>query len=132
MILPPLCQQGYIWFYVFAPTFLRSNWLCVFIAIILGPIDFVIFVPIVLGPIECVYASIVSAWVRLIALAKIECTWFVWIWVCGVVACLIVVMLMHNCWVAEYFDVIMLSETQCATSISVWTWMHVCLKVFVC
>jgi hypothetical protein len=48
----------------------------------------------------------------LIALAKIECTLFVQIWVCGAVACLIFVVLMQNCRVAEYFDAIMLSETQ--------------------
>jgi hypothetical protein len=72
-MLLPLFQQGYIWFYVFALVVLMSNWLCVSI-------------PIVLGPIKCGYASIVLAWVQLIALAQIECTLFVWIRVCGVVA----------------------------------------------
>jgi hypothetical protein len=96
----------------------RSNWLCI------------IFTPIVLGPIKCVYASIISTRVQLIALAKIECTWFVQIWVCCAITCLIFVTLMKSCWVAKYFYVIMLSEIQCATSIFVWAWMHVCLKVF--
>jgi hypothetical protein len=94
--------------------------------------SFLISSPTILGPIECVSTSIISAKVQLITLAKIECTWFVRIWVYGVIACLIYVMLMQSCWVAKYFDMIMLSETQCAISIFVWAWMHVCLKVFAC
>jgi hypothetical protein len=97
----------------------RSNWFC-------------IYAPTILGPIECASTSIVSTRVQLIALAKIECTGFVQIWVCGAIACLIFAMLMQSCWVVEYFDVIMLNETHCATSLFVWTWMHVCWKVFAC
>ncbi len=74
-----------------------------------------------LGPIECVYASTILIKVQLIALAKIECKWFVQIWVYGAIACLIFVMLMQSCWVAKYFDVIMLSETQLQNSLFRWT-----------
>ncbi len=135
-----LCQ---LWIYVFVPIVLRSNWMCFcfhcfrsnwmcFCSHCFRSNWFFIYAPIILSPIECVSTSTVSTTVQLIALAKIECTWFVQIWVCGAIGCLIFAVLMQSCWVVEYFDVIMLSETQCATSIFVWTWMHVCLKVFAC
>ncbi len=68
--------------------------------------------------------------VQLIAQAKIECTWFVQIWVCGAIVYFIFTMLMQSCKIlwCDYVE----CSTQCATLIFVWTWMHVYLKVFAC
>jgi hypothetical protein len=119
------------WFCCLWSHYFKSNWMC-FCFHCFRSNWFCIYAPIILGPIECVSTSTVSATVQLIALAKIECTWFVQIWASVAITCLIFVVLIQSCWVVEYFDVIMLSETQCATSTFVWAWMHVCLKVFAC
>jgi hypothetical protein len=63
----------------------KYNWICFYSHCFRSNL-FCIYVPTILGPIECVAPSTVFARVQLvqfIALPKIECTWFVRIWVCG-------------------------------------------------